>query len=244
MTQSDLALSLVRRCFGVVALVALTPAAASAGGPQPTTLAPDQLPSVTIRLGDGARQSWTFVPPVKAVSPLAVRRGWRVTGAALPAGVVLFERDRQRPATSGWKVHSSALTGNFGRHDEVLDATLETPEYSVRLTGTNASQDDYEDGDGNKPAPVELKAREDKPEEKPVSDSEKTRSARLEPSTCGAVQRATVSASTIFVSPSRPPDSIMCANRARSGCSCAPTPARRRWMHSPRRCATPTRARA
>jgi len=29
-----------------------------------------------------------------------------------------------------------------------------------------------EDGDGNKPAPAELKAREDKPEEKPVSDSE------------------------------------------------------------------------
>jgi iron complex outermembrane receptor protein len=70
-------------------------------------------------------------------------------GPGNSAGVVLFERDRQRPETSGWKVHSSALGGNFGRHDEVLDATLETPEYAVRLSATNASQDDYEDGDGN-----------------------------------------------------------------------------------------------
>lgn len=69
-------------------------------------------------------------------------------GPGNSAGVVLFERNASRPESSGWKVHSSALAGNFGRHDEVLDATLETPAYSVRATATNASQDDYQDGDG------------------------------------------------------------------------------------------------
>lgn len=86
----------------------------------------------------------TFDSIVVIKGPQSVRHG-----PGNSAGVVLFERNRSRPETSGWRVHSSVLGGNFGRHDEVLDATFETPVYALRLTGTNASQDDYQDGDGN-----------------------------------------------------------------------------------------------
>jgi iron complex outermembrane receptor protein len=76
--------------------------------------------------------------------PQSVRHG---PGNA--AGVVLFTRDSQRPTASQWKLDGSVLGGSFGRHDEVLDAGFESPQYAARLTATNATQDDYEDGDGN-----------------------------------------------------------------------------------------------
>jgi len=86
----------------------------------------------------------TFDSIIVIKGPQSVRHG-----PGNSAGVVLFERNQNRPETSGWRVHTSVLGGNFGRHDEVLDATVETPVYALRLTGTNASQDDYQDGDGN-----------------------------------------------------------------------------------------------
>lgn len=69
-------------------------------------------------------------------------------GPGNSAGVVLFERNQTRPTATDFSLHSSVLAGNFGRHDEVLDATYTTPEFTVRASGTNAAQDDYQDGDG------------------------------------------------------------------------------------------------
>lgn len=69
-------------------------------------------------------------------------------GPGNSAGVVLFEKDDARPETSGWKVHSSGLAGSFSRFDEVVDASYQSPEFTLRGAATNASQDNYTDGDG------------------------------------------------------------------------------------------------
>ncbi len=69
-------------------------------------------------------------------------------GPGNSAGVVLFERNQTRPQAADLSVHSSLLAGNFGRHDEVVDATYATPEFTLRGSATNAVQDDYQDGDG------------------------------------------------------------------------------------------------
>ncbi len=69
-------------------------------------------------------------------------------GPGNSAGVVLFERNQTRPQATDLSVHSSLLAGNFGRHDEVVDATYATPEFTLRGSATNAEQDDYQDGDG------------------------------------------------------------------------------------------------
>lgn len=69
-------------------------------------------------------------------------------GPGNAAGVVKFERNRTRVTEPTLAIHSSALGASFGRHDEVLDASYKTPEFTIRAIGTNASQDNYEDGDG------------------------------------------------------------------------------------------------
>lgn len=69
-------------------------------------------------------------------------------GPGNSAGVVLFERELVRPVKTELKAHASSLAGSFGRHDEVLDASLSTRDFSIRASATNASQDNYEDGDG------------------------------------------------------------------------------------------------
>ncbi len=69
-------------------------------------------------------------------------------GPGNSAGVVLFEREQQRPEQSELAVHTSLLAGSFGRHDEVLDATVSTPQFSLRGAATNAEQDNYKDGNG------------------------------------------------------------------------------------------------
>ncbi|MEX2353952.1 MAG: TonB-dependent copper receptor [Gammaproteobacteria bacterium] len=69
-------------------------------------------------------------------------------GPGNSAGVVLFERDRDRMEQAGWKVNGSALAGSFGRADGVVDVTAGTPEFYVRGAGTYARQGNYNDGDG------------------------------------------------------------------------------------------------
>jgi len=69
-------------------------------------------------------------------------------GPGNSAGVVLFERDMSRPEKSGWTGNASALGGSWGRHDEVIDATYSSPKVTIRGIATNASQDNFEDGDG------------------------------------------------------------------------------------------------
>lgn len=69
-------------------------------------------------------------------------------GPGNSAGVVLFERDDARPTESGWKVYSSATAASFGRHDEVIDASYASPQFTLRGAATSAQADNYEDGDG------------------------------------------------------------------------------------------------
>lgn len=69
-------------------------------------------------------------------------------GPGNSAGVVLFERDQQRLAESGWKFHGSLLGGSFGRADTVLDLAGGTPDFYLRGMASHSRQDNYEDGDG------------------------------------------------------------------------------------------------
>ncbi|WP_295803590.1 TonB-dependent copper receptor [uncultured Microbulbifer sp.] len=69
-------------------------------------------------------------------------------GPGNSAGVVLFERDRERPQETEWDLHASLLAGSAGRQDGLVDAAYKSPEFSLRGTVTSASADDYQDGDG------------------------------------------------------------------------------------------------
>lgn len=69
-------------------------------------------------------------------------------GPGNSAGVVLFERNPARPEDSGWKLHSSVLGASFGRHDEVVDLQYRSPDWELRASASNATADNYEDGDG------------------------------------------------------------------------------------------------
>lgn len=71
-------------------------------------------------------------------------------GPGNAAGVVRFERNRERPTESGWSAHMSGLGASFGRHDGVVDISYSNPGFTLRGTGTNAQQSDYRDGDGNR----------------------------------------------------------------------------------------------
>lgn len=72
-----------------------------------------------------------------------------IHGPGNSAGVVLFERERERMAQAGWKFHGSLLGGSFGRDDEVIDLQGGTPDFYVRGMASHSQQDNYEDGDGN-----------------------------------------------------------------------------------------------
>ena len=65
-------------------------------------------------------------------------------GPGNSAGVVLFERNDSRPVDSGWKVHSSGLSGSFGRFDEVIDTSYQSPTFT--LHGAAAYSDRSVDG--------------------------------------------------------------------------------------------------
>jgi iron complex outermembrane receptor protein len=69
-------------------------------------------------------------------------------GPGNSAGVVLFERKEEQPDDAGWKFYGSVLGASFGRHDEVVDARYNEEKWSVRASASNATSDDYEDGDG------------------------------------------------------------------------------------------------
>lgn len=72
-----------------------------------------------------------------------------IHGPGNSAGVVLFERERERLAEPGWKFHGSLLGGSFGRNDEVVDLQGGTPDFYLRGMASHSQQDNYEDGDGN-----------------------------------------------------------------------------------------------
>ncbi len=103
--------------------------------------------------GCGARMD----PPTAYVFPAAYDRITVIKGPQTvlygpgnSAGVVLFERERERRSEAGWEFNGSALGGNFDRNDAVLDISAGTPEFYLRGTGTHAHQGDYRDGDGTR----------------------------------------------------------------------------------------------
>lgn len=71
-------------------------------------------------------------------------------GPGNSAGVVLFERDRERMSEPGWEFHGSLLAGSFGRDDQVLDVQGGTPDFYLRGLASHSQQDNYSDGDGTK----------------------------------------------------------------------------------------------
>lgn len=71
-------------------------------------------------------------------------------GSGGSAGTVMFERKPSYFAEPGIKGNASVTAGSFGRLDTVLDATAGNALGYVRMTGSDARSEDYEDGDGNK----------------------------------------------------------------------------------------------
>ncbi|WP_300441517.1 TonB-dependent copper receptor [Zoogloea sp.] len=71
-------------------------------------------------------------------------------GPGNSAGVVLFERaPKVRTGFSSY-LDASALVGNFGRNDQVLEAGVGNEKYYAEITGTHAHAQDYRDGSGRK----------------------------------------------------------------------------------------------
>lgn len=77
--------------------------------------------------------------------PQSVRYGGGMSGAA-----VLFERNTERFAEPGVRGNLNLLGGTRGRNDQLADLTAGTSQAYIRMIGTRAHSDDYEDGDGNK----------------------------------------------------------------------------------------------
>lgn len=69
-------------------------------------------------------------------------------GPGNSAGVVLFEREQQRPGQEQWEFYSSMLAASAGRSDGLFDVRYSSPELSVHGSLSAASADDYQDGDG------------------------------------------------------------------------------------------------
>jgi len=77
--------------------------------------------------------------------PQSVRYGGGMSGAA-----VLFERNTERFTQPGMRGNLNLLGGSDGRNDQLADLTAGTTQAYIRMIGTRAHSDDYEDGDGNK----------------------------------------------------------------------------------------------
>ncbi|WGL15586.1 TonB-dependent copper receptor [Microbulbifer bruguierae] len=69
-------------------------------------------------------------------------------GPGNSAGVILFERNYERPDKSEWDLHASLLAATADRQDGLIDAAYKSPLFTLRGTVTSASADNYQDGDG------------------------------------------------------------------------------------------------
>lgn len=67
-------------------------------------------------------------------------------GAGHSAATILFERKAPDFTDAGYRLHSSLLGASFGRHDELLDATLGNQQGYLRFGGSNSQADNYADG--------------------------------------------------------------------------------------------------
>jgi iron complex outermembrane receptor protein len=69
-------------------------------------------------------------------------------GPGNSAGVVLFERDRDRYSEPGIHAYASPTFGSFGRNDQVADVRAGVRKAYVEASATRSAMDDYEDGGG------------------------------------------------------------------------------------------------
>jgi iron complex outermembrane receptor protein len=102
--------------------------------------------------GCGARMD----PPTAYVFPqnfdrIRVLKGPQsvLWGAGGSAATVLFERDPYEPDSGQPAARASATVGTAGRQDLAADAQLGSKRGYLRLQGSDARAEDYEDGDGN-----------------------------------------------------------------------------------------------
>jgi len=69
-------------------------------------------------------------------------------GPGNSAGVVLFERDRERYAQPGLDAYGSATFGSFERNDQVAEVETGNSRVYMQSSATRSAMDDYEDGSG------------------------------------------------------------------------------------------------
>jgi len=69
-------------------------------------------------------------------------------GAGHSAATILFERKAPEFTKAGYQLHSSLLGASFGRHDELLDATVGNQQAYLRFGGSNSQAGNYADGAG------------------------------------------------------------------------------------------------
>lgn len=69
-------------------------------------------------------------------------------GPGNSAGVVLFERERERYAEPGVHAYASPTFGSFGRNDQVADLRAGVRQGYVQASATRSTMDDFEDGRG------------------------------------------------------------------------------------------------
>ncbi|HUL75939.1 MAG TPA: TonB-dependent receptor plug domain-containing protein, partial [Vicinamibacteria bacterium] len=69
-------------------------------------------------------------------------------GPGNSAGVVLFERERERYTEPGVHAYASPTFGSFGRNDQVADLRAGVRQGYVQASATRSAMDDFEDGRG------------------------------------------------------------------------------------------------
>ena len=69
-------------------------------------------------------------------------------GPGNSAGVVLFERERERFSAPGLRAYLSPTFGSFGRNDQVADLQAGGRKGYLQASATRSAADDYEDGAG------------------------------------------------------------------------------------------------
>lgn len=69
-------------------------------------------------------------------------------GAGHSAATILFERKTPAFSQAGYELHASVLGASFGRHDQLIDATVGSSDGYVRFGGSHSASSHYQDGAG------------------------------------------------------------------------------------------------
>lgn len=73
-----------------------------------------------------------------------------IQGPGASAATVMFERNIERFKEPGYRLHASALAASASRHDVVADLQAGNRVGYLQASGSDASADDYRDGDGER----------------------------------------------------------------------------------------------